>query len=404
MSRVLWLDCAAGAAGDMLLGALLDAGADEATVRAGLDALGLPRWRLQVDEVHRGAFRARHVRFLLDDHDHGAGHGHDHPHRPWSEVRALLAAAPLPERARTRALSVYQRLAEAEAALHGMPVDEVELHEVGALDAILDVTGVCLALEDLDVDRIVASPLPLGAGHTHGAHGRLPLPAPATLALLEGWPVVPGPGPGEWITPTGAALIATLAEPGPPPPMTLGRTGYGAGTRDPAAIPNLVRAVLGTPAYAEAPEAVVDLACNLDDLPGEQVPAVIEALLAAGALDAWVLPVHMKKVRPGLLLGALARPADADTLSDLLLRHTSTLGVRRTPAFRRVLDRWTEPVQTPYGEVRVKVGGRDGAPWHAAPEHADVAARAREAGIPEHEVHAAALVAWRTKHHRSPGC
>ncbi len=409
MSHVAWLDCSVGVAGDMLLAALIDAGADEAAIRVGLQGLGLDGWELKVREVHRGAFRALHASFGVEEadphhtaahphpHDDAHPHPHDdaHPHRPWSEVQALLTTTALPERARARALAAYERLAQAEAALHGMPVETVMLHEVGSLDAILDVVGVCLALEDLGIDRLVATPLPMGTGHTHAAHGRLPLPAPATLSVLRGWPIVPAVVPGEWVTPTGAALVAALAEPGPPPAMVLGATGHGAGTRDPSAFPNLVRVVLGHEGRPDAPETVEELACNLDDLPGEQVPAIVARLLEAGALDAWVSPVHMKKGRPGLVLSALARPDDADALTEILLRHSTSLGVRRHRATRTVLDRWHETVDTAYGPVRVKVGGRGTVPWHAAPEYEDVAARAAVAGVPLHEVHAAALTAWR---------
>lgn len=386
---IAWIDCSVGAAGDMLLAALIDAGADADRVRAGLAGLGIPGWKLELAEVRRGAFRGLHARFVTGEAD-------GHVHRPWREVRAILERAALPERARARALAAYGRLALAEAALHGVAVDDVELHEVGALDAILDVVGVCLALEDLGVDEIVADAPPLGAGQTQGAHGRIPLPAPATLSVLKKWPVTAGP-PGEWITPTAAALIATLGRPGGPPAMVLGRTGHGAGTRNPPHVANLVRVVLGEVGTADAPEHVVELACNVDDQPGQHLPPLIDRLMADGALDAWATPVHMKKGRPGLVVSVLCRPGDADRLSDVLLRHSSTLGVRRHTAVRTVLDRWFDTVDTPYGPVRIKVGGRDGRAWHAAPEHEDVAARAAAAEVPLHEVHAAAMAAWRNR-------
>lgn len=380
---IAWVDASVGAAGDMLLAALLDAGAERDRVEEGLRALDVGPWELRTQEVTRGAFRALHLRFEVPPEDH--------PHRPWSEVRRILASAALPERARERALATYRRLAEAEARLHGVPVEDVELHEVGAVDAILDVTGVCLALEEVEV--LVATPLPMGTGQAAGAHGRIPLPAPATLALCRGWPLVPAPA-GEWVTPTAAALITTLATPAAFPAMVPERIGHGAGTRDPEGVANLVRVVLGR--GEGGADQVVELACNLDDLPGELVPPLVERLLDEGALDAWAVPIHMKKGRPGLLLQALARPGDADRLSDLLLRHSSTLGVRRRPWDRKVLDRWVQTVPTAYGPIRIKVGGRAGEAWHAAPEFEDVAERARAAGVPLQEVYAAALAAWRS--------
>lgn len=390
----LWLDVSAGAAGDMILASLVDAGADLDRVRAGLaPVLGDATWSVGVDDVRRGALRALHLQVHApEDYDH-----HGHTHRPWAEVRARLQH--LPEPARGRALAVYGRLAAAEGRMHGVPVDEVELHEVGAFDAILDIAGTCLALDDLGVDRVVAPPLPLGTGTVRAAHGTLPLPAPATLAVLEGWPVVPGP-PGEWVTPTGAALVSTLATPGPVPAMRLGRTGYGAGTRDRGDVPNVVRAVLGHEDHG-GDDLVVQLSCQVDDMTGELVAPVLSEALERGALDALAIPVLMKKGRPGLLLQVLARPAEADALARYLLRHTTTLGLRHQPVRRHTLDRWHVPVVTPWGEVRVKVGGRDGTPWHAAPELADVQAVARAADIPLHEVHRAALAAWEATE-RSP--
>jgi uncharacterized protein (TIGR00299 family) protein len=390
MSRLAWWDCSAGAAGDMLLAALLDAGASRSTVERGLRELGLGDWELALEEVKRGSFRCLHARFSVDPPD-------PHGHRPWQHVQHLLGAAPLPDRARERALTTYQRLAEAEAHLHGVPVEEVELHEVGASDAILDITGVCLALEDLGIDEVFATALPGGAGHVHGAHGRIPLPAPATLELLKGWPMTPEPGPGEWVTPTGAALVSSLATHATFPEMTPEHIGHGAGTRDSEHVPNMVRVVVGHASAQPALEAVVELACNVDDLSGELVPPLLSRLLEEGALDAWATPVHMKKGRPGLVLRALVRPADADRMGELLLRHSSTLGVRHHLSRRRILERWVDQVHTPYGPVRIKVGGRQGVAWRGAPEFEDVAERARSAGVSLQDVYTAALAAWRNQ-------
>jgi uncharacterized protein (TIGR00299 family) protein len=406
----------------MLLGSLIDAGADVEKVRAGLVGLGIEGWTLTALPVRRGSFAAVHAEIRVDgqeeaggpdvpdhphdhahhhdhhdhahhhDHDH---HGQDHPaRRTWRDIRALLERAPLPDRVRARALATFSRLARAEAHLHGMPVDDVELHEVGGVDAIIDIVGTCLALERLGVDVIVATPLPLGTGHVQAAHGTLPLPAPATLQVLIGWPVVPSRWPGEWVTPTGASLLAALGTPGPLPAMTVRATGHGAGRRDPPQVANLVRVVIGDSAQPPRSDTVVELACNIDDGTGELVAPLVQDLLDAGALDAWITPVLMKKGRPGFLLQALALPETADALGELLLRRSTTLGVRRHRSTRQILDRWFETTSTPYGPVRMKVGGRDGVSWHAAPEFEDVAARAREAGVPAMEVHRAALGSW----------
>jgi uncharacterized protein (TIGR00299 family) protein len=420
--KVVWLDCSVAAAGDMLLAALLDAGASEEHVRKGLSELGLDGWTLEIEEVTRGAFRAKRaavkvggqeeaggppdlsqVTFVAHSHDHGHGHSHSHDHSAgedagstgsWRHIREVIAGAAIPARAKERALRAYERLASAEAKLHGVPVDDVVLHEVGSTDAVIDVVGVCLALEDLGAERVIATPLPMGTGRVNAAHGALPLPAPATLQVLLGWPCVPASWPGEWVTPTGAALVAGIATPGPMPAMTPLAVGYGAGKRNPPQVANLVRAVVGEVHDAAADE-VVELACNLDDTTGELIAPLLQRLLDAGALDAWATPVLMKKGRPGLVLSALARPEDADRIGEIVLRHSSTLGVRRHRAGRQVLDRWSDVVETPYGSVRVKVGGRDGHAWHASPEFEDVAARAQEAGVPLQEVWRAALAAWK---------
>lgn len=306
----------------------------------------------------------------------------------------MLLDAELPERARARALAVFTRLAEAEARVHGMAVEDVAFHEVGAVDSIVDIVSAALLLEQLGVDRLVVSALPVAGGTIRTAHGVTPLPAPATLELLRGWPVVPGPPGREHVTPTGAAIAAALAEPGPMPAMRLLGVGHGAGTRDPADVPNVVRVVLGEESAPSSPEEVVVLEAQMDDLPGEHLPALLEALLAAGALDAFAAQILMKKGRPGLLVQALATPSGSAAVELALLRHGSTFGVRRHTARRRVLDRRHVPVTTPWGEVRIKLGILDGELLRAAPEHEDVAALARAAGVPVPRVYAAAVRAF----------
>ncbi len=438
MNKTLWIDASVGVAGDMLLAALLDAGANVDAVRSGLKTLNLPGWTLEPTQTQRGAFRATYAGVRVNNaepdpgagppdgvprgttpgtgntvgHTHG-GHTHSHTHshvhthtesgdthvddshRPYREVKRLLNAAGLPERVLHRALTVYDRLAVAEAHMHGMDIEDVVLHEVGAIDAIVDIVGCCLALEDLDIQDIIATPLPMGTGSVVSAHGVIPLPAPATLSICQGYPVVESRWPGEWVTPTGAALVCALAKPGGVPAMTVRATGYGAGRKDPPQVANLVRVVLGdTPTVAA--DAVVEVAANVDDMIGEHIPGLIDALLAAGAVDAWVVPVLMKKGRPGYTVHALCKTPDVDVVSDTLLRHSSTLGVRQTPHQRRILDRWTTSVQTAYGVIRVKVGGRDSTAWHASPEHADVADAALRHNTTERAVFDAALAVFST--------
>lgn len=433
-ARILWVDPFAGVAGDMLLGALFDLGASPERVREGLDALGIDGWTWTLSRPMRGVIAGTHVAVVPaplsasplklaagpssvamgHHHDHGHshdhGHGHDHghshdhgqehhephfpdqPERSWRTIRALISSADLPARAKERALSAFSRLAGAEARVHGMSIDAVVFHEVGSVDAIVDIVGVCLALEDLDVDRIVCGPLPVSRGWTHSAHGRIPLPAPATLFLMEGWPICPGRPDFEQVTPTGAALITALAEPGEPPEMTVVAVGHGAGTKDLPDLPNLVRATLGT-APAPSPVHVSVLTAQMDDLAGEQVPALIEKLLQSGALDATLTPVHMKKGRPGWQVQALCRPADAEAVATALLRHGSTFGVRRHEARRTVLDRRFETVATPWGDVQVKIGLHHGEVVQVSPEHADVSRVALAGGVSERRVHSAALAA-----------
>lgn len=386
MPRVLWLDLPAGIAGDMLVAALLDLGAPLDGVQAALDGLGFGPLPVRTERVRRGPFAA--VRFVVT-----AAEAQDHPHRHHGEIAARIAAAPLPERARTRSLAVFRRLAEAEGRVHGVPPDDVAFHEVGAVDSIADVVGACVALELLGVDRVVATPPPLSGGQVQSAHGLLPLPAPATLECLRGWPVRPGPGPGEWVTPTGAAVLAALAEPGDLPEMCLLGVGHGAGTRDGGPVPNVLRAVLGEAAARPAgTDRVVVVEAQVDDLPGEWLPPLLDALFAAGAVDGWATPVLMKKGRPGLLLSALAPPGLAEPVAAALLTHSTTLGVRLREVARRVLPRRQETVETPYGPVRVKVTEPPAGPPRVAPEYEDCAARARERGVPVGEVHRAALV------------
>jgi pyridinium-3,5-bisthiocarboxylic acid mononucleotide nickel chelatase len=384
VTRLLYLDCVAGVAGDMLLGALLDAGADPQVVGAGLAGLGVERLELRTERVSRQSISATHATI-----DAAPGQ----PQRDWRSIRTLIDAADLPERARERAQEAFRRLAHAEARIHDVAPEQVHFHEVGAVDAIGEVCGVALALEDLGVDRVVCSPLPVGRGFVAAAHGRLPLPAPATLALLEGAPLYGVEVETELVTPTGAALVAALAAGyGPLPRITLETAGYGAGSRDGAELPNVVRAILGAEiGPASRPVSLIE--ANLDDLLPELAPDAAAACFAAGALDVWTAPAQMKHGRPGFVLSALARPGEETAVATAMLRETSTLGVRIARLDRIELERESRTVEVAGEPVRVKVGRLDGRVVNLAPEHADCERVARRSGAPVKTVWAQALAA-----------
>ena len=380
---LVYIDAIGGAAGDMLLAALLDAGAPLDAVQAAVGSL-VDGIRVEMGTASRHAIGARTVAIVGPDEGH--------VHRTWRDVRVLLDAADLAPRARARAHRAFELLARAEGRVHGMDPEDVHFHEVGAIDAIGDVVGVCAALEALGADRVEASPLPLGRGVTQAAHGRIPLPAPAVLEILQGAPIAPSPVQGETVTPTGAALVAAVADAwGGVPALRLGSTGYGAGGRDDAEVPNLVRVLVGQPVATGAPVAVVE--ATIDDLNPELVPDALDDVRSAGALDVWTAPVVMKHGRHGMTITAIARPTDRDAVATALLRSTSTLGVRVTEARRIELDRDVVTVAVRGHDVRVKRGLLDGAVVNVAPEHRDCAAAARALDVPVKEIWASALAA-----------
>jgi uncharacterized protein (TIGR00299 family) protein len=416
---ILYIDPFAGIAGDMLCAALIDAGVAADDILAPLKTLPLDGYSVSTFTTTRGAFAA--TRFVVSkedntqhhSHSHSHSHSHDHSHdhdhghggvgpepwpgqpdRRWSTIRQMLLDAALPDGARRRALAVFEVLARAEATVHGVGIEEVHFHEVGAVDSIVDIVAACVGLDLLGVEKIISGAPPLSAGEVRGAHGRIPLPAPATLVLLEGWPVRPGVPGREEVTPTGAAFLSALASPGEFPAMTVRATGCGAGKRDPADKANVLRVILGEARQADSAREVVVLRAQMDDLTGEHLPPLIEALLGAGAVDAYATAVLMKKGRSGLLVTALCPPSVCRGVEDAFLRHGSTFGVRRHRALRRVLDRHHRSVQTPWGEVRVKVGMSGEEVLHVSPEHDDVAAVARAAGVAVPRVYAAAVSAW----------
>ncbi len=319
------------------------------------------------------------------------------PARSWSEIRSALAGAALEDSVRARALAAFTRLAEVEAGIHGVSPEDVHFHELGGADALVDICGACALVRDLGVERLVCSPLPLARGLVSAAHGRLPLPAPATMALLEGVPVHGVAAGPELVTPTGAALATTLADDwGELPPMRLAGTGYGAGTRDDPDRPNLLRVILGDAQAAEPPPIAV-LETNLDDLNPQLVPDAVEGCFQAGAVDVWVTPIQMKKGRPGIMLAALARPDRERAVAHAMLRHTTTLGVRVRRGHRYELERELATVQVDGRPIRIKLGRLDGAVVNVSPEHDDCAQAAHASGRTTKEVWADALAAARAR-------
>jgi hypothetical protein len=384
---VVHVDPVSGASGDMLLGAVLDAGVDPRALGDILDGLELGSFELETAPVTRAGIGALSV--VVRTSEAGAV-------RTWADVRDLLSTARLPEPVRARALSTFRRLAEAEARVHRTEPERVHFHEVGAVDALVDIVGVCGGFHLLGADRVTCGPLPLGSGMTRGAHGPLPLPAPAVLELLTGAPVYSPGISAELCTPTGAALLAEWVEDwGPMPPITVERVGYGAGTRDLAERPNVLRLLVGQPAGAAggSMQALV-LSTTLDDLPGELVPPVLDALRAAGAHDAWARPVVMKKGRPGVEITCLGPLAAGERLRQVLFRETTTLGVRGALVDKWALERGWVTVEVAGQPVRLKTGRLDGQVVNVAPEYEDCAAAAAASGMPLKEVFARARAAW----------
>jgi pyridinium-3,5-bisthiocarboxylic acid mononucleotide nickel chelatase len=381
-----YFDCFAGVAGDMVLGALLDAGGSAGALRAGLAGLEVGPFELEIAPAERGGIGATQVSV------HAAAGGR----RTWADVRGALAAAALPERVRSRALATFARLAEAEGRVHRVPPDEVHFHEVGAVDAMVDVVGAALLLDDLGVEEVWASPVATGSGQVRGEHGVLPVPAPAVLELLRGAPLRPGGVQAELTTPTGAAiLVESAARFSDMPPLRVARVGYGAGAREHRELPNLLRVVLGERLETSGGEGDggLVLEANIDDMTPELAPWVVERLLAAGAADVWLTPVHMKKGRPGIVLSALCPPGADAAVREVLWRETSTLGVRGLPVRKWMLERRTIEVDLEGGKARVKLGLDRGRVVNVAPEFADCARLAEQTGLPLKEVMARAQAA-----------
>ena len=371
---ILYLDCQAGISGDMTVGALLDLGVPLEHLQTELAKLGLPEgsYALSTSRAERQHVAA--LKFDVEVHDY-------HTHRHYAGIDAVIAGSGLSDVAKETSRKIFRRLAEAEALVHGVAVEDVHFHEVGALDSIVDIVGAAICLEYLGVVRVYASALPLGSGFVETAHGRLPIPAPATAELLRGLATHGNCGEGERVTPTGAAILAALVtRSAAPPDMTFARIGSGAGSRDFSDCPNILRAFLGT-GGSEGSEEVMEVSCNLDDVTPEIIGYVQELLLESGALDAWLVPVQMKKGRPGVILSFLCIPADRERLAALLMSETGTLGVRYGLRRRIVQERRIEERDTQFGPLRFKVSE-----YGEKPEYEDCRRIARERGIPCRDV------------------
>jgi pyridinium-3,5-bisthiocarboxylic acid mononucleotide nickel chelatase len=380
-----YFDCFAGVAGDMVLGALLDGGASERALRDGLNRLDLDPFELEVGPAVRGGIGATQVTVRA----------HGRSRRTWADLRELLGGAKLAEPVRQRALATFSRLAEAEGRVHRIAPEAVHFHEVGAVDAVVDVVGAALLLDDLGITEVWASAVATGSGLVRGEHGVLPVPAPAVLELLRGVPLHAGGVEAELTTPTGAAILAASASRfAELPPLRPTRIGYGAGSRTHRELPNVLRVILGERVGRDpGGDGGLVLEANIDDMTPELAPWVLDRLLEAGAADVWFTPIHMKKGRPGITLSVLCPPGAEEALRSVLWRETSTLGVRGLPVRKWMLERRIVEVEVLGGKARVKLGLDQGAVVNVAPEFADCARLAAETGQPLKEVMARAQAA-----------
>ena len=422
MSRILYFDCFNGASGDMVLGALLDAGLPIEELRRALGSLAIEGASVSATRVLRAGVSA--TKFIAeeyghnthkhehDHHDHTRGHAHDHEHsqahshapaavahhhahRSLAEINRLIERSALSPAAQDRAKALFHRLGEAEAAIHQVPIEKIHLHEVGALDSIIDIVGAVFALEWFHADRISSSPLNVGGGMVHSAHGHFPVPAPATVKLLGQAPVYSSGIQSELVTPTGALLVTSYATSfGPMPAMTIDHVGYGAGDRDLPNTPNVLRVLIGESTDQPHTEHIVVLQSEIDDMSPQLFGMVMERLYSAGALEVYFASVQMKKNRPGTLLTILARPEQREELSAIVFRETTTIGVRYHAVLRERLEREMVAVNTPLGTVRFKVARLGETIVNAAPEFEDCLRIASERGIPLKDVQSAANKAY----------
>ena len=388
-----YLDCFSGISGDMFVGALLDVGLPLERLLAELKKIPLGSYEFERTRALRGHLVGTRVEIRVPGKQ---------PHRKLRDIEALIADSGLSTGVKEQTLKVFSRLAQAEGKLHNMPPEQVHFHEVGAVDAILDIVGTCIGLELLDISHLTCSPVNVGSGCVQAAHGTLPVPAPASLELLKDLPIYSSGVDGELVTPTGAALISTLATGfGPIPPMRVERIGYGAGAREIPGHPNLARLLLGESAEpvrvrdgAPGDEVVSVIEANVDDMSPQLYGYFIDQALAAGALDVTCTPIQMKKDRPGILLSVLCTPEKGDALAQMLFEQTTTIGVRIYEARRKILERELVSIQTPYGTVKVKVAKRDGKVLNVAPEYEDCRRLASEKGVPLKQVMIAAQASY----------
>ena len=415
--KVLYFDCFSGASGDMIVGALIDAGVPLEDIRAALGSLSIDREAVWTERVQRAGIGA--TKFQVRGEDAGEGHHHHHhghggppspglrrdeavateahAHRTLPEIYSLIDGSRVSATGKDRAKALFARLGEVEGTIHGTPAEKVHLHEVGSLDSIVDIVSTVHALELLAADRIVASPMNVGSGTIRSSHGLYPVPAPATVRLLEGVPVYSGTQRAEMVTPTGALLITSYAtEFGAIPAMKISKIGYGAGARSFDDTPNVLRVLIGEADAAAPSHTVVTIEAEIDDMNPQIFGVVMDKLLAAGALDVFYTPIQMKKNRPGTLLSVIAAPALRERLTSTIFRETTTIGVRYREMTRECLDRETQTVTTPYGQVRFKVASRDGEILNASPEFEDCLNLANQHGRPIKEIQAAAIKAFKS--------
>ncbi|MEE8355889.1 MAG: nickel pincer cofactor biosynthesis protein LarC [Anaerolineales bacterium] len=373
--KTLYFDLIGGASGDMILGALIDSGLSIDTLKNMLEDLNLTEFTIQAEKVNKNGFSATKVNIQVKEQP---------PERHLDEIKAIIHNSSLSKSIQTRALLIFERIAETEAAIHNKPIEQVHLHELGGTDTIIDVVGTLLAVDYLGISSVYASPVPLGKGFIEGAHGQIPLPSPATIALLKEIPVYGKDIESELVTPTGAALLAELVDDfGPTPPMILENVGYGAGGRD-LPIPNLLRVLIGE--ISQSGKTTINhlaiLETNLDDLTPEIYPYVIESLFEGGALDVTLTPIHMKKNRPGTQIQVLCEPVDVDAMRLILFRETTTLGIKQYFIERYALPRTIREIETPYGKVRVKIAELSPDHIKISPEYEDCRKLAIKKGIP----------------------
>ena len=436
MAKTAYFDCFSGVAGDMVLGAVLDIGLPIAELRRALGSLALDVDSVAAERVLRAGVSATKFRFnepVYDhhhshdhdhdhrhdrehqhhhDHEHGHGHhhhaptkdaaavAHHHDHHSLKEIAAAIGRSGLSPEGKDRAVELFRRLAEAEAAIHDMPVERVHLHEVGALDSIVDIVGTVFALEWLGAANVVCSPVNVGSGVVNCAHGTFPVPAPATARLLKGAPIYSGAVASELTTPTGALIVTGYAGSyGPLPVMKLAQIGYGAGDKDFTGHPNVFRLLVGETENVGGAEAIVEILCEIDDMNPQLFGPLMDRLYAAGALDVFYAPVQMKKNRPGTLVTILVKPDRRQQMFGILFSETTTIGVRYREMQRECLDREMVSIDTPAGPIRFKVARRAGAIVNAAPEFDDCIRAATEHRLPVKEVQALALKAWLERKH-----